>query len=305
MTPLHEKYKPRTLDDIIGQPWLVSQLRLYLEDPHPCAFLFSGDTGTGKSSAALALAADLGILVDRGEFSGLWQIASGEQTAESVGGIMEKLRVTPWEGSGWRLLVVNECDAMSGQAQYKWLDILEFLPPRCVICFTTNKFSKLSQRFRDRCEVFHFESGVFALAPSLQPLVDRVWKAETGRDDAPAVMDLVGLVDEDGNVSVRRLLQLLTPLVRDAQAGRERPSVKPPQPKNSSEPDSIYESSAAVGEVVSASTVGQSHAVYWLIGGALLVAMGALALAATVLGQEGDELKAVDGRRYKPHDLLR
>src|SRR5262249_32261337 len=148
--------------------------------PHSVAFLFDGGSGTGKTSAALALAAELGIKVERAEYSGLWQIASGEQTGETVRAVMDKLRVTPWEGSGWRLLIVNECDYMSYAAQMKWLDALENLPPRTVIVLTTNHAGKLAQRLRDRCEAFTFESGALLMRPDLQALAARVWKAETG-----------------------------------------------------------------------------------------------------------------------------
>src|SRR4051812_42246080 len=100
---LADKYRPANLDQLIGQPWIVDQLRRFIAEPHSVAFLFEGDSGTGKTSAALALAAELGIKVERGEYSGLWQIASGEQNGETVKTMMERLRVTPWEGSGWRL----------------------------------------------------------------------------------------------------------------------------------------------------------------------------------------------------------
>jgi DNA polymerase III gamma/tau subunit len=71
--PLVEKYRPRTLADLIGQPDAVEQLTLWLADPYPVAFLFEGESGTGKSSAALALAHDLGVDVEEGEFGGLFE----------------------------------------------------------------------------------------------------------------------------------------------------------------------------------------------------------------------------------------
>src|SRR5262249_34867531 len=135
---LLEKYRPRTLADVLGQPAAVRALQGFAAAPYPHAFLFAGPTGTGKSSAAMCLANDLGIDVDQGELSGLWQIASGDQTGESVRRAVEGLRVTPWAGSGWRLLLVNEADRMTEQAAFVWLDVLENLPPKAVVVFTTN-----------------------------------------------------------------------------------------------------------------------------------------------------------------------
>ena len=48
--------------------------------------LFHGDSGIGKTSAAYALAYDLGCAVDEDELGGVFEIPSGSQTAESVSG---------------------------------------------------------------------------------------------------------------------------------------------------------------------------------------------------------------------------
>lgn len=210
---LTDRWRPPTLDDIAGQSWVVSQLKLYLEMPVECAFLFAGGTGIGKTSMALALARELGIGVDAEEFGGLYQISSGEQTGETVRKAMNDLQVRPFMGSGWKMLVVNECEAMTPNAAYTWLDALERIPPRSVVVFTTNELRKLPSRFRDRCECFSFVSGYLALKPDLQEFSDRVWREETGRDDCPDVDTLGGLV-VDGDVSFRRLLALLEPRIR-------------------------------------------------------------------------------------------
>ena len=63
-------------------------------------------------------------------------------------------------GSGWRVVVVNECDRMALPAETLWLDALERLPPRTVIVFTTNDPARLSRRFRDRCEQHRFPCAV-------------------------------------------------------------------------------------------------------------------------------------------------
>lgn len=215
---LTEKYRPHTLTEIVGQPWTVEQLQAFVANPQPSAFLFEGGTGTGKTSAAIALANDLGVDIASGPLGGFHEIASGEQTAESVRRVMQGLRLCTLNGSGWKVLVVNEADCMSPQAAYIWLDALENLPPRAVVVFTTNHANKLPARLRDRCECFRFESGYIALAPYLQELVAKVWRAETGRNDAPELDALGTLQDEAGNVSVRRVLQLITPLVRTATA---------------------------------------------------------------------------------------
>jgi replication-associated recombination protein RarA len=210
---LLEKYRPRCLADLLGQAWAAHQLTLFAEAPVPCAFLFEGDTGTGKTSAALLLAEALGVAVAEGPFGGLHQIASGEQTGETVRRTTGGLRCRPFFGSGWRVLVVNEADCMTANAAVVWLDALENLPPMTVIVFTTNAPAKIPARLRDRCERLRFESSALLLRPDLQALIDRVWREEGRSGEPPAVEDL-GVADEAGNASFRRLLQKLAPLVR-------------------------------------------------------------------------------------------
>lgn len=81
---LIDKYRPRTLSEIRGQDGVVRTLAKFLESPYATAFIFEGETGVGKTSAALALARDLGVPVDQKEIGGLYQIPSGEQTGETV-----------------------------------------------------------------------------------------------------------------------------------------------------------------------------------------------------------------------------
>jgi replication-associated recombination protein RarA len=220
---LVEKYRPRKLADILGQEWIVHQLESFVEQPYSCAFLFEGSSGVGKTSAAMVLAESLGVAVEQEEIGGLWQIASGEQTGETVRRAVDNLRTRPWAGSGWKVLIVNEADCMSANASYTWLDVLENLPLMTVVIFTTNAAHKIHGRLRDRCERFDFQSGALLMRPALQELVNRVWLVETGRTDAPEVESLGEFTDANGDASFRRVLQRLTPFVRAALSERSVP----------------------------------------------------------------------------------
>jgi DNA polymerase III gamma/tau subunit len=211
---LVEKYRPRTLADLMGQPAVVNALASFIQSPYPTAFLFEGDTGVGKTSAAFALARHIGCTVEQGEFGGVIEIASGEQTADSVRQVMKRCWNTPFCGSGWRVVIVNEADCMSSQAETIWLDALENIPARCVVIFTTNNASKMSNRFADRCERVTFVSDLKALLGPMQQLAAKIWKAETGRDDMPSL----GIKYSDGKGSFRRMVQNLTATIRQQQS---------------------------------------------------------------------------------------
>jgi DNA polymerase III delta prime subunit len=137
MKALVDAYRPGSLDTVYGQSWIVHQLKLWLETPHAGAFVFAGGTGTGKTSTAIALAIELGVAIDEAEFGGLHQITSGEQTGDSVRQAMKSIAHRPFSGSGWRVLIVNEADAMTAGAAYTWLDALENLPAQALVMVTT------------------------------------------------------------------------------------------------------------------------------------------------------------------------
>lgn len=228
---LPEKYRPRHLRDLVGQGDIVFDLQELIGAPASVALLFSGDTGVGKTSAALAFARDLGCSVDDGKLGGVHQIESGNQTADNVRDALEDLYFTPMfgeihTGGRWKVLIVNECDKMSETVANIWLDALEDLPPRTVVIFSTNNHRKLARRFRDRCEVYEFRSDADTLMLDAQARVNDIWFAETGRTDAPRVDDLPGAI-EDGQLSFRACVQALVPLVRRASRGKgpDRPVV--------------------------------------------------------------------------------
>lgn len=211
---LTERHRPRTLDAVVGQGPTVWALKSFVEVPYSGAFLFCGPTGTGKTSAASALAADLGVSVVDGAFGGYFRLDSGQQTADSVRDVLRLIRSTPMVGSGWRLVQVEEADRMGSEAvRNLWLSAVEDLPPRCVVVFTSNHPDKLEQRLIDRCERLDFGADPDLLAQDAQALIDSVWQAETGRSDSPRLADLRGVV-LNGQISFRRVVAALEPLLR-------------------------------------------------------------------------------------------
>ena len=197
-------------------------LCMFAARPFPAAFLFEGETGTGKTTAAVALAAELGCDLSQKppEFGGLYVIASGEQTADTVRNIYSTLWNCPFSGSGWKVLIVNEVDRISPQAETIWLDRLERVPPQGVIVFTTNFSGKLSARFRDRCTRMAFESEAPKLKGPACELLANIWRREVGTE--PNMGDVKGVVEraiEDDRLSFRRAVQLFEPAIA---TGKER-----------------------------------------------------------------------------------
>ena len=134
---LTETYRPETLTDIIGQKKAVKTLRKWTRIADRGALIFEGPSGVGKTSAAYALARELGISTGRGS-PDFHKIEAAECSIQTIRELSATLHVAAWGPSGWRLWLIDEAHTMSMQARNRLLSVLEDLPPRrCVVLTTT------------------------------------------------------------------------------------------------------------------------------------------------------------------------
>ena len=155
---LYEKYRPKTLNEFIGQGKVKKQIKLVMGRPdwNKDAFWFEGVSGSGKTSLAWILAnhvveTDWAVL----EFNGNYC------DKKWVNRIYYSIGLSAPKGR-WKVYIINEAHAMSIQAAQGWLTLLESLPKHRLVIFTTteslanNLFGKFSEPFARRCKVFRF-----------------------------------------------------------------------------------------------------------------------------------------------------
>lgn len=189
---LSEKYRPATLSQIVGQRGIVRQLQSFVGSPFSCCRVFVGSPGSGKTSAALALVADLGCHELDVEVinAARWGIERAEST-------MKDLWMRPMYGK-WRVLVLEELERLSGPCQVLLKYELENLPPHAIVLATSNDLTGLGDALLERFGAPLVFDAWCQLATGALPQLAQIWAEESGGQPMPHNFTKWGWHAKDG-----------------------------------------------------------------------------------------------------------
>jgi replication factor C large subunit len=156
MSDWTETYRPTTLSEVRGNNKARDTLKAWAEswDDHRKAVIVHGSPGVGKTSAAHALANDLGWPVMELNASD----SRGADVIERVAGEAAKSGTLLAGGAGRRLVVLDEADNFHGNADYGGSRevtrvVKDANQPMVLIA---NEFYDMSQSLRNACETIEF-----------------------------------------------------------------------------------------------------------------------------------------------------
>jgi len=164
-----EKYRPTKLADIVGQDEIVERLSSYVKSGNLPHLLFTGSAGVGKTTAAVTLAHEF--------FGESWQMNFRELNASDERGIdvvrnqiKQFARTTPLGDATFKVLFLDEADALTTDAQAALRRTMESYAKTCRFILSCNYSSKIIDPLQSRCAIYRF-----------RPLAPQAVKEEIGR----------------------------------------------------------------------------------------------------------------------------
>ncbi|KAG7122365.1 Replication factor C subunit 3 like protein [Verticillium longisporum] len=214
--PWVEKYRPATLADVSGHHDILATINKFVDKNRLPHLLLYGPPGTGKTSTILALARriygpenvrQMVLELNASDDRGIDVVREQIKTFASTKQIFTSARSGGGGGSssgaaGYKLIVLDEADAMTNTAQMALRRIMEKYTANTRFCIIANYAHKLSPALLSRCTRFRFSPLREA---DIRVLVDRVVDDEGVRIRPDATDALVRLAKGD----MRRALNVL------------------------------------------------------------------------------------------------
>ncbi|MEM4533078.1 MAG: replication factor C small subunit, partial [Desulfurococcaceae archaeon] len=150
-----EKYRPRTLDEIVNQVEVVNRLKKFVEEKNMPHMLFSGPPGTGKTTAAHCLAHDL-----FGENYRQYMLELNASDERGIDVIRSKVkefsRTRVPSNIPFKIVLLDEADNMTADAQQALRRLMELFTASTRFILIANYPSKIIEPIQSRCAVFRF-----------------------------------------------------------------------------------------------------------------------------------------------------
>ena len=153
--PWVEKYRPQKIDGIISHDQNIETIKKMLAGGSLPHLLFHGTPGTGKTSLILAIANELygsskNLMVMKLDASDDRGINS---VREEIKGFAEKVNMFH---KGVKLIILDEADSMTFDAQFALRRIIEKYSKTTRFCLICNYENKIIPAIRSRCANFRF-----------------------------------------------------------------------------------------------------------------------------------------------------
>lgn len=223
-TPLDEKYRPKTLDRVIGHEKVVQRLQgIISSKKYPNAMLFAGPSSAGKTTLARAFVASLFGIESVGSGLSLPDYheinAADTRSIDDMRQLLSVAKLKPREAPR-RVFLIDEAQQLLNPSVQVLLKPLENPPPHTLWIVGSMEPEKLPQAIKNRCSQF-----VLSM-PDKEHMAKFVKRIAKGEDMGYMTPELVTKVAESSNGEMRSAAKTMEALMQYV-AGSKSTKLKP------------------------------------------------------------------------------
>lgn len=152
--PWVEKYRPQTLDEVVGQDHIIKRLKQYINEESMPNLMFTGPAGVGKTTTAIALAK--AMLGEYWKQNFLELNASDARGIDTVRKDIKSFCRLKAVGAPFRIIFLDEVDNMTKDAQHALRREMEMYTKTSSFILSCNYSSKIIDPIQSRCAIFRF-----------------------------------------------------------------------------------------------------------------------------------------------------
>lgn len=152
--PLVEKYRPQTLDDIIGNTNQIIFFKKFIESGNIPNLLLNGEPGGGKTSAVIALAKEY-----LGDLYADYCMDLNASDERGIDVVRSKIKIFSQRKSccnKYKIIILDESDNMTNPAQLALKRIMDQYDDTTRFFFTCNSIENIISSIQSKCKIMYF-----------------------------------------------------------------------------------------------------------------------------------------------------